>query len=83
MYKVIIYSSARRKIKKLPKNYQRAIILALRELKEDPLTGKPLTRELTGKLSFRVGVYRIIYKVNQKDKVVYILSAGHRSIVYT
>jgi mRNA-degrading endonuclease RelE of RelBE toxin-antitoxin system len=38
--------------------------------------------ELTGKFSFRVGVYRIIYKVNKKDKVVDILTAGHRATVY-
>jgi len=56
--------------------------LALAEIKEEPFLGKPLARELTGKFSFRVGVYRIIYKVNKKDKVIDILTAGHRATVY-
>lgn len=52
------------------------------ELKDDPLVGKPLTRELTGKFSLRVGTYRVIYKINRQDKIIYILTAGHRSTVY-
>jgi mRNA interferase RelE/StbE len=82
MYKVHIFPKARREIKKISENHQKAVILALRELKEDPLAGKPLIEELTGKFSYRIGVYRIIYKINEKDKIVTILTAGHRSTVY-
>lgn len=82
MYKLRISSKAASEIKKIPHPHQKAIMLSLVEIKEDPLLGKPLTRELTGKFSFRVGVYRIIYKVNKKDKVIDILTAGHRGTVY-
>ena len=61
---------------------QKAIILALTEIKDDPFLGKPLTRELSGRFSFRVGIYRIVYKVNLKDKIIDILTAGHRATVY-
>jgi len=57
--------------------------LAIEEIKEDPFTGKPLLRELFGKYSLKVGPYRIIYIVDKKDKIVKILTAGHRSIVYS
>lgn len=82
MYKLRISVKAEKEIKKIPFPHQEAIILSLVEIKEDPLLGKPLTRELTGRFSFRVGVYRIIYIVNKKDEVIDILSAGHRETVY-
>ncbi len=82
MYKLRVSSRAENEIKKITHPHQKAIILALTEIKEEPFLGKPLTRELTGKFSFRVGVYRIIYKVNKKDKVIDILTAGHRATIY-
>ncbi len=82
MYKIRVSSKAAKEIKKIPYPHQKAIILSFAEIQEEPFLGKPLTRELTGKFSFRVGVYRIIYKVNQNDKVIDILTAGHRENVY-
>jgi len=82
MYKLRISSRAESEIKKISHPHQKAIILSLVEIKEEPFLGKPLTRELTGRFSFQVGMYRIIYKVNIKDKTIDILSAGHRENVY-
>ena len=82
MYKLRISSKAEKEIKKISHPHQKAIILALTEIKDDPFLGKPLTRELSGRFSFRVGVYRIVYKVNMKDKIIDILTAGHRVTVY-
>ena len=82
MYKLRISVKAEKEIKKIPHPHQKALILALAEIKEDPLVGKPLTRELTGRFTYRVGVYRIIYIVNKKDKVIDILTTGHRANIY-
>ncbi|PIR80288.1 MAG: hypothetical protein COU25_00685 [Candidatus Levybacteria bacterium CG10_big_fil_rev_8_21_14_0_10_35_13] len=82
MYKLHIASKARRELKKISQIHREAIISAFVELQENPFIGRPLTRELTGKFSYRVGVFRIIYKVNDQDKIVQILTAGHRSTVY-
>ena len=82
MYKLRISSKAEKEIKKISHPHQEAIILTLKEIKADPFLGKPLTRELTGRFSFRVGVYRIAYKVNMKDKIIDILTAGHGATVY-
>lgn len=82
MYKLLISSNARKEIKKLKKIYQESIISALSEIKDDPLSGKPLGRELDRRFSYRIGTYRIIYKINQKDELIQILSAGHRSNIY-
>ncbi|OGG21131.1 hypothetical protein A3D03_05790 [Candidatus Gottesmanbacteria bacterium RIFCSPHIGHO2_02_FULL_40_13] len=82
MYKLLISDRARKELKKISRLHQEAIITALVEIKSDPLSGKPLKRELTGRISYRVGVYRIIYKINKLDKTIQIMTAGHRSIVY-
>lgn len=82
MYKLIISPQARKKLKKIKKNYQVAVSLAIEEIKEDPNIGKPLTRDFTGSFSYKVGIYRIIYKINAKDRVIYIILVGHRSTIY-
>lgn len=82
MYQLRIYKQAEREIKKISKLHQRALIETLNEMKENPFTGKPLTRELIGNFSYKVGSYRIIYKVNKKDKIIHILTAGHRGTIY-
>lgn len=82
MFEIRIAKKAEKQIKKLKKVYQSAVLSALEEIKEDPNLSKPLSEELTGKFTFHISVYRIIYKVNQKDKVVTILDIGPRSAIY-
>ena len=83
MYKISISPRAKRHLKEITKETHReAIALAIEELRDNPYAGKKLTRELTGKYSFRVGIYRIIYQIIEKDKRVEILTAGHRSNIY-
>lgn len=82
MYKLQIFPKASKQLKKISKIHKKAIIGALQDIQEDPLLGNPLTRELTGRFTYRVGVYRIIYKINTTDKIIEILLAGHRSTTY-
>ncbi|MFZ2522080.1 MAG: type II toxin-antitoxin system RelE/ParE family toxin [Minisyncoccia bacterium] len=42
--------------------------------------GKPLRRSLKGYRKFRVGDYRVVFRIN-RDKV-YVLAIMHRSVVY-
>ncbi len=83
MFKVRLTAQAHKELKLLSRTHQLVIKQIVEELKENPLIGKPLTRELTGRFSYRVGVYRIIYKININDKIIYILTVGHRSIIYS
>lgn len=83
MYKLRIARKAERQIKRIKRSHQEAILEALETIKDYPHLGKPLARELTGRFSFRVGMYRIIYKINEKDKTIFIFTAGHRATVYT
>lgn len=82
MYKVKLTAKAKKELKQISRLHQLALGQIFDELKEYPFLGKPLGRELTGKFSYRVNVYRIVYKVDEKDKIVYITTAGHRSTAY-
>ena len=82
MYKLRISSQAKKELKKISKTKKIAILEAMLEIKENPLLGKPLKRELKGRFSYKVGIYRIIYKVTKKSRIVEIITAGHRAKVY-
>lgn len=82
MFRLELASKVSKELKKLPNQHRDSIRLILRELKEDPTVGKPLGRELTGQYSIQIGVYRIVYRVNFKDKTIFVSTAGHRASVY-
>ena len=82
MYKLRISREAIKELKNISRRRRDAVLAALEEIKEDPFIAKPLTRELTGRFSYKIGVYRIIYKINKKDRIVEIITVGHRSTVY-
>lgn len=82
MFKIIISPKAIKELKLLKFIHKEVIDYAIEDLKEDPMSGKKLKDKLLGKYSYRIGVYRIIYKINENNRTVYIISAGHRSIVY-
>lgn len=82
MFKITIAPQAKRQLRLIPKQYKAALSSVIDELKEDPFSGKALIRELTGRFAYRIGPFRMIYKVNKKDKIVNIITVGHRSKVY-
>ncbi len=82
MFKVRLTAKAKKELKNLSKEDKFVIGEVIEEIKEDPLLGKPLSRQLSRKFSYRVDTYRVIYIVNQDDKLITILSARHRGVVY-
>lgn len=83
MFKLRISRIVKNQLKLISKVKQPAFSEVFKEITEDPLIGKPLIKEFVGVLSYKVGVYRILYRINNKDKTVTIISAGHRSVVYS
>lgn len=82
MFKVKLTERGKKELKQISRQHQITLGYIFEELKENPFLGKPLARELTGKFSYKVSVFRIIYKISEKDKIVYVLTAGHRGKVY-
>ena len=44
--------------------------------------GHPLQRELAGLWSARRGAYRVVYEIDDDDKIIDVLRIEHRSDVY-
>lgn len=83
MYKLIISPEAQKQLKTIKLQYKKdAVSEALEEIKDDPHVGKPLEDELSGRYAYKLGEYRIIYKFNEKDKTILVISAGHRGVIY-
>lgn len=68
----------------LPKTIKKRIKFAIDErLAVSPIHfGKPLRYSLKGYRRLRVGDYRVIYKVDERHKSVYIIVIKHRKAVY-
>jgi mRNA interferase RelE/StbE len=44
--------------------------------------GHALGRDLAGRYSARVGQYRIIYWIDERDRIFYVERVDHRSYIY-
>jgi len=76
---------ARRAVaQRLPESVAAAVIeFADSALAPDPhRVGKPLVGPLAGCHGARRGTYRIIYRIDDESRMVYILDIAHRSDVY-
>ena len=82
-YKIEISTSAEKQLKKLPRDDQKRVADALRELCEDSCPRG--ARKLSGYedvFRIRVGRYRILYSVSETELIVIVLKIGHRKDVY-
>jgi mRNA interferase RelE/StbE len=81
-YELKIRRDAEKEILALPKADRRRIIKKISELSVEPrLHG---AEKLRGEDGYRVrqGNYRIVYLINDQDKIIHIIKIGHRREVY-
>jgi len=71
----------RRMAEREPEIYRR-VAHALDDLEQAPFEGKLLKGELKGRYSYRVGSYRILYLIRQRELLVLIIDIGHRRDIY-
>lgn len=81
-YQLAFTEEAAERIRKLDKAVRGRVQKALDRLCEHPDLGKPLTGMLSGRWSYRVGDYRILYKIHRQELVILILTVGHRRHIY-
>lgn len=81
-YKAALTKNFLREFKKLPDNIKDGILRAIDEIVANPLSGVRLRGKLEGRWRWRVGKYRIIYKVDQTLKLVVFLDVGPRKTIY-
>lgn len=60
----------------------RRIFHALDYLEKNPHLGKALKGELKGLYSYRVGSYRVIYRIYREKLLIIVIDIGHRREIY-
>jgi mRNA interferase RelE/StbE len=80
--KVIITPSAQKSFNRLPKKDKEKIKKKFSVLEGSPLEGKKLSGELNELRSIRAWPYRILYYINNEEKIIYIASIVHRQGAY-
>ena len=82
MYKVYLNRRAEREISRLPDRYPRLVTNAIFNLGENPYP--PSSKKLAGRTdySLRVGVYRVLYRVNRDLRIVIVERVAHRRSAY-
>ena len=81
-YHVLYTEEAVRRIRKLDKTVKDRVGKAISRLSENHEIGKRLTGLLSDRWSYRVGDWRILYKIRKKELVILVLTVGHRLDVY-
>ncbi len=83
-YALEVSGQARRQLARLPaKTYDAIAAFMEGPLCENPhRVGKPLVDEFDGYQSARVGVFRIVYAVDDTILIVGVVAVGHRASIY-
>ena len=81
-YEVILTEESERFLKKCDKSIRYRIFDKLEDLKEDPRLGKPLTANLAGLWSLRIGDHRAVYQIKDNELIIIVIRIGHRKNIY-
>ncbi len=79
-----VAATAERQLARLPERIAAAVVeFVVGPLRENPRrVGHPLQRELAGLWSARRGAYRVIYEIDDDERLIDVLRIEHRSDVY-
>lgn len=82
-YKVVLHREAKKDIKKLHPQIRNRVISALDQISENPkLHGSIQLSGYVDIYRYRVGHYRIVYRINEGELEVLVLDAKPRGEVY-
>ncbi|MGH9465118.1 MAG: type II toxin-antitoxin system RelE family toxin [Thermoanaerobaculia bacterium] len=81
-YSVRIKASAAKALARIAAPDRRRLIEAIDRLAAEPHAGGVLKGEFAGLRRLRVGHYRIVYEVQQRELTVLVVRIGHRREVY-
>jgi len=79
---VLIQSSARKKLLKLPLHIHKKVLRSFEIIRQNPLIGIKLHGKLARYHKYRIGDYRIVYRLDVKPSTVIIVKLEHRQGVY-
>jgi mRNA interferase RelE/StbE len=82
MFSIQIKRNAQKVLAKIPERHQKNIINAIYQLADLPLPNG--CKKLTGKEAWRIriGDYRVIYEIENKQLMILVIEIGHRKEIY-
>lgn len=82
-YQIILASSALKQLNSFPKNYREKIIQKIDSLSEEPRPfGVEKLKNRGNDYRVRVGIYRIIYSIYDKELLIDVIDIDHRKQIY-
>ncbi len=81
-YHLILTKQAAKNLHRIPLPWRQRLILTLDLLPADPYKGEKLGGRLEGKRKLRVWPYRLIYRLDDKNKVIVVLWIERRQAAY-
>ncbi len=81
-YQAVFLNIFLKQFKKLQPNKSSRIKQRVKQLCEDPYAGLRLRGDLSGLWKDRVGSYRILYKIDEREKKIIFYDVGPRGNVY-
>ena len=82
MYQIELRRQAQRALDKLPENDFQAVIEAIQELAQNPRPRGVEKVKTMGLWRIRQGDYRIIYHIDDKQRLITVVLLGHRREIY-
>ncbi len=86
MYKIILSGNAKKDLKKLDTQVRKRIVAWMNDnldgCDNPKLHGKALKGDRSEQWSYRVGDYRIIAEIHDREIVIVVISVAHRKHVY-
>ena len=83
MYTVVIANQVKKELRKIQKHSLKRIYETIESLKIEPRPKGALKIKGNEGYRLRVGDYRILYAINDRDQVVYIFRVKSRGTVYS
>lgn len=82
-YRVLYTREAASRIGRLDASVKERVRKAIIRLSEHPELGKRLTGLLSDRWSYRVGDWRVLYKIRKSELLILVMTIGHRRDVYS
>ena len=81
-YRLLYSETSHEQIRSLHPQIKSSIKAHIQKHRDNPYSGKPLEKQLSGYHSLRTKRFRVIYKIDHDKKIVQIHYVGHRKDVY-
>ena len=82
IYRIAASNRFSKDFQKLDRTLQSRVSREIENLADNPYYGKALKGELEKRYSLRIGEYRVIYLIDNRDKVIQLITVRQRGKAY-